>query len=429
MKRFLIGGTAVLLLLTSFALLWGIQRYGSVQGLARRLQAEVAPEPARPTAAPTIIPSRTINAQAFAQQLATPTLEPTATYTPLPPTLPPEALSVTQTAAPVPPTPTNTPTPIYAPIKTATRLLEFTHIWQGWNNCAPATLTSNLSFYGLAFEQDDVAATLKPNENDKNVTPAEIATFAHEQGLEARIMINGQPETMKRLLSNGIPIMIETWLEEDLNDGMGHYRMLIGYDDTSQQWVLSDSYISKDVELPYEGIQRSYDEVDRLWEVFNRTYILIYPPQQTFLVSAIIGDDWQEPVMWRNALDRYRTEIQTDSENPFIWHNLGMVLAELGEAEQAALAFDQARFLGLPWRMFWYQFGVMAVYAENGRYQDLLDLTTATIQSGGSGEEIYYWQGVAFMGLGRTAEAQQAWGNALWWNETYQPAQEAMAQN
>ena len=42
------------------------------------------------------------------------------------------------------------------------QLQGLTHIWQGWNNCGPATVTEALSFFGGTHDQYIAAKWLKP---------------------------------------------------------------------------------------------------------------------------------------------------------------------------------------------------------------------------------------------------------------------------
>ena len=44
----------------------------------------------------------------------------------------------------------------------------------------------NLSYYGLPVTQAEAAKVLKPNKDDKNVSPDQIAAYARSQGLNAR---------------------------------------------------------------------------------------------------------------------------------------------------------------------------------------------------------------------------------------------------
>jgi len=127
-----------------------------------------------------------------------------------------------------------------------------------------------------------------------------------------------------------------------------------------------------------------------------------------------------------NALADYSERLQTEADNPFVWHTMGDLLLADGRPEQAAQAYDQARTIGLPWRMFWYSFGIFEAYAAVERYEDVIELADVTIESGGTGEEVYYWKGMAHRALGQEAAAQDAFRQALWWNPTHQPSKDAL---
>jgi tetratricopeptide (TPR) repeat protein len=301
------------------------------------------------------------------------------------------------------------------------------HAWQTWNNCGPATLAMNLSFYGSPLDQAAVGAALRPFEDDKNVNPEEMAAYARAQGFHAQVRVNGDAETLRRLLSNGFPVLIETWLEPEPNDGMGHYRLLTGYEHAAQRWIAFDSYdatnpVSADPAL-YAGIYLPYAEMDALWAVFNRTYLLVYPPDREDALRAILGDAFDEEAMWQAALAQAQSEAAADAQNPFAWFNLGTSFAHLGDHAAAAAAYDQARAIGLPWRMLWYQFGPFAAYHAVGRYADMLSLADAVLAATTSIEEIHYWRGLALAGLGDEAAARAAWQAALDLNPAYAPAQ------
>ena len=58
-------------------------------------------------------------------------------------------------------------------------------------------------------------------------------------------------DRLRRLISAGVPVLVETWLEHD--GGMGHYRLVTGYDDTAGEWTVYDFYVSDGIDLkgPY----------------------------------------------------------------------------------------------------------------------------------------------------------------------------------
>src|SRR5690606_5933284 len=136
---------------------------------------------------------------------------------------------------------------------------------------------------------------------------------------------------------------------------MGHYLLLIGYDDATGELIFNDSY-----EGPARRVKA--EEFEPLWKVFNRTFVLSYPPERAPVAEAILGDLLDSRVMYTRALQKAQQELQADQNDRYAWFNLGSSLAGLGEMEKAAQAFDQARSLKLPWRMLWYQFGPFEAY-------------------------------------------------------------------
>ncbi|MEZ4712258.1 MAG: tetratricopeptide repeat protein [Caldilineaceae bacterium] len=275
---------------------------------------------------------------------------------------------------------------------------------------------------------------LRKYEDDKNVNPEELVAFAASQGYMAQQRINGSAELMKLLLSNGIPVLIETWHEPEPNDGMGHYRLLTGYSDAEQHWIAFDSYdthnmINPDPNAPYRGIRLPYAETEALWRVFNHTYLLIYQPEQAALVQSIVGDALDPFIMWQQSRQRAETEIAANKQDAFAWFNLGASWLALGDYAQSAAAYDRARQLGLPWRMFWYQFGAFEAYLQTGRPQEVVALADATIATTKSIEEIYYWRGRGLAALGDMDAARGSWQRALELNPDFTAAADLLAAN
>jgi len=331
------------------------------------------------------------------------------------------------------PSPKATPTLAHCPAAPAVELTGFTHAWQTWNNCGPATLAMNLSYFGSTLNQAEVSAVLRSNEEDKNVSPEELAAFARSQGLHALhalVRVNGDADRLQLLLSNGLPVLIETWLEPEPENGMGHYRLLTGYDDARQEWIAFDSYVSTgvDPDQPYRGIRLPYDEVVQLWTVFNRTYVLIYTDDLAPAVLSILGEDANEAATWQRALLSAQEEVEQRPNDPFAWFNLGTDLVALGQFEQAAAAYDRARVIGLPWRMLWYQFSPLQAYYETGRYEELIALADATIAVTTDIEELYYWKGLGAQATGDSAGARRAFQRALTLKPNYADAAAALAE-
>jgi tetratricopeptide (TPR) repeat protein len=302
------------------------------------------------------------------------------------------------------------------------------HAWQTWNNCGPATLAMNMSYYGSPVNQAEAAKVLKPNKDDKNVSPEQMADFARSQGYNALVRVNGDADRLRRLVGTGVPVLIETWLDHD--GGMGHYRLINGYDDATGEWILHDSYVSEgiDPKQPYPGIRIPYGELAPLWRVFNSTHVIVYDEQRAPVVQEIIGPDMDDVTMWQRALEEAQADAQQAPGDAFAWFNLGSSLVALGRYDEAAIAFDQARVIGLPWRMLWYQFGPFLAYYESGRYDELIALADATIATAGNIEETFYWKGKGLQAKGDLAGARQNFQRAVDLNGNYPAAQQALAE-
>jgi len=357
---------------------------------------------------------------------STPASSPTHSSTPTPwPTWTPVP---EPTATPPPPTPTPL---LFQPAQPAALLSGMRHEWQTWNNCGPATIAMNLSYFGSTIDQAQAGAVLRLSADDKNVSPYELVAYAQQQGYVSQRLVNGSADLARTLLSNGIPVLVETWHEDAPDDGMGHYRLLVGYDDAAQTWTVYDSYDRTNLIAaePYGGLRFSFREMDNLWKVFNRAFVLAYPPDRAPVVDAILGAYNVTPqTMYAAAAVEAQAELTANPADAFAWFNLGSSLTAQGQYGEAAAAFDQARAIGLPWRMFWYQFEIFEAYMALGRAQDVIALADQVNAVTTSIEEIHYWRGRALAMLGDRAGAEQAIQQSLALNPSFAPAQQAAAE-
>ena len=397
-------------------------RYDGLEGVWRRAQSAWGAEPPHPALVPTPLPTAPPLAIVASATRPPPRPTPTATRPrPTPPLALPTEANLPR-AAP-------TPKPLWQAAATQVALRGVRHEWQTWNNCGPATLSFQLSYFGSTLRQEDIRRALRPNKEDKNVNLAEMAAFAESQGLRALLRTHGDADRMRLFLSNGLPVLIETWLEPHPNDGMGHYRLLTGYDDAAQMWIVYDSYVSNGLKKgdPYQGIRLPYAEMEALWRIFNHTYLLVYRAEQTPLVMAILGADADAATARPRGLAQAQAAVEAQPQDAFAWFNLGSDLTALEQFAPAAAAYDRARQVGLPWRMLWYQFGPFAAYFEVGRYQEVLALTEATLKTTTDVEELYYWRGRALAALGDGEGARQAFARAVALNPGYAAAAAELA--
>jgi tetratricopeptide (TPR) repeat protein len=353
-----------------------------------------------------------------------PTSQPTSPPTDQP-TSPPTSQPTDQPTSTPTPSPTPTPTP-----PASFTLSGLRHEHQGWNNCGPTTLAMALSYWGRSETQYDVAPILKPDPEDKNVSLSEMEAYTRDLGLGAIVRAGGTLERLKALVRAGYPVIVETWYVRDARDQLGHYRLVIGYDDTAQQFLTYDSLHGPDVTIGYQ-------EMDELWRVFNRAYLVVYAPEQWEGLAAVLGPDLDDAAMYERALEIARFEAANPPAScvayaacpdwvTFSWFSVGTSLTSLGRHAEAAVAYDEARRLGLHFRMLWYQFGPYESYYAAGRYDDVIALANATLATTNNLEESYYWRGMARWAQGDAAGAQADFEAALHYHEGWPPAAAAL---
>lgn len=311
-------------------------------------------------------------------------------------------------------------------LPSSARIYGILHQQQTWNNCGPATITMAMSYYGWQQDQAAAGRALKPNREDKNVSPHEMAAYVEEaSNLKAIVRMGGTLELLKRLVANEFPVVIETGAMFEAYDWIGHYRAPVAYDDVYQRFYFFDSFLG--VGEGAQGVAISYDEVDRDWGAFNRTFIVVYEPQREGILRSLMDSHWDPVDAAQLAFDVAQAEARLDPSDAFAWFNMGTSLVALGRYQEAAAAFDQSRRLGPPWRMMWYQFGAFEAYYQLGRYDDVLSLVKVNLNNAEEIEETHYWQGLVLQAQGKPEQAASSFRRALAYNPNYDEARAALA--
>ncbi|MHB8776605.1 MAG: C39 family peptidase [Anaerolineales bacterium] len=324
--------------------------------------------------------------------------------------------------------PQPTPTQTLTPIPKSISLTGVQHEYQTWNNCGPATLAMGLSYWDWEGSQRIIADFTKPNPRDKNVMPYELTAYVEEKTqLQTVLRVGGEIELLKRFLAAGFPAIIEKGFEgRDFDGWMGHYVLVTGYSDPDQQFTFQDSYYGPDQVMGYEDFE-SY------WRAFNFTYLVVYPLENEDEVMKILGPQADEEHNYRNAAQKASDEIYTlnGRDQFFAWFNRGANLVGLQDFSGAASAYDEAFSLypdlpekERPWRMMWYQTGPYWAYYYSGRYQDVIELASTTLDAMSEPvlEESYYWRALAREALGDTKGAVKDLRLALKFHPGFEPA-------
>lgn len=351
-----------------------------------------------------------------------PTVSPTPTITPtFTPTLLPTS------AATAIPTATLTPTAIPIPASHKLDNSRIAYHAQWWNNCGPATLTMTLSYFGYNRDQGPAANYLKPNGEDKNVSPYQMVAYVNEQAstnyaVRALYRIGGDMQLLKTLLANNFPVIIEKGYEVNDLGWMGHYLLLIGYDDTLATFYAYDSYLGHG---NLQGRPESYQEVEYYWRHFNHLFITVYDPARETELMTILGARVDPTAAAQMALDTARTEAATRPDDNWAWFNIGSAYTILGEHDLAAQAYDQAFALGMPWRTLWYLHTPYESYFAVGRYDDVLALAQSAESTTVNVEETFFYRGGVYAAQGNLDSAIQQFNLALTYNKNFYAASAA----
>jgi tetratricopeptide (TPR) repeat protein len=267
---------------------------------------------------------------------------------------------------------------------------------QGWNNCGPATLALALRMFGWKGDQNTIAAVIKPKDLDKNVNIEELADYARSAGVASAIRVAGNLDLIERLIAAGYPVIIEEkfTLEKSFWPGddrwSSHFVLLTGYDRDKGVFTTQDAYFGPNVEL--NSLKLLAD-----WKAFNYIFLVLYSQKDEKAITGLLGENGSQSVAYQKAVQISLNQTAQNRADLYAWFNLGSSYLELGQYENAWLAFNEARKLGLPQRMLRYQFGPFAAAYATGRTQDLQELVDYALKITSNSEEALYWQGKLYL--------------------------------
>ena len=330
----------------------------------------------------------------------------------------------------------------FAPVPAEFKLEAPTYFSQHYrqNYCGPANIAMLLSYWGWEGTHDQAASVIKPYKNDKNVMPYEMAQFANQvPGISTIIRVGGDFETLKRLIANGYPVLIEKGPQfRDIHfhwTWMGHYQVLTGYNDAGGYFIAQDSYIEA-------NYKQDYDALLGEWRSFNYLYLVAFPDEERNDVLNLLGPDADEELNFRNALQKAQDEIyRVDGvERFFALFNYGTNLVSLRDYEGAAKAYDQAfavydalpeDITVRPYRILWYQTGPYYAYYYTGRYVDVIKLASENSikmvrDDEPALEESFYWRGAAKIALGIRETAIEDFQTCLEYHPGFKPCVDAL---
>ncbi len=297
-------------------------------------------------------------------------------------------------------------------------------VFQSFNNCGPASLSMLLSYHDVNVSQDVVGGKLRPYQNaigdndDKSVTLPELAKEAETHNLIAYHRPNGSIDLAKKFISKDIPFIVRTWLNPQ--EDIGHYRVVRGYDDTTQEFIQDDSYQGG-------NLRYSYDQFMDMWQPFNYEFLVLIPPEKEDVVRTILAENAEWEIAWQNALKKAQEEQQENPQNPYPVFNQSVAYYHLGNYHASVETYEKVASQ-LPGRMLWYQIEPIKSYVEVGQYETVFNLTSNILNNQNRGfSELYILRGKAYEAQGNKDMARQEYQQAVFYNQYLEEAQQALS--
>lgn len=296
--------------------------------------------------------------------------------------------------------------------------------YQTFNNCGPATLSMILSYYEIYKTQKELGEEMRPyqhpkgDNDDKTIFPTEFVSWVEKFGLKAIYRPNGSLQLIKLFTTNGIPVVVKTWLRS--NEDIGHFRIVRGFDEGAKVIIDDDSYFGPNRKI-------SYFDFLSMWQPFNYAYVPVYKPEKEETVKAILGEDLDSKAAYQKAVDRAKKEAGLDSENVYPIFNLATSYYHLGEYEKSVTEFEKVESR-LPRRMLWYQIEPILSYKELKNYDRAFEISNWLFEHGNRAfSELYQIRGEIYLEKGDREAAKREFELALEYNQNFQPAKEALA--
>lgn len=319
--------------------------------------------------------------------------------------------------------PAVSPAPLVTPL--ASHILpQSQFVSQSYNNCGPASLSMVMSMFGKHISQEDLRLEMRPFSNpyggvdDKSIFASEFVMHAKKHGFEAIARPGGDVSLIKKLIANGIPVIVRTWLHP--NEDIGHFRIVRGYDDANRVVIQDDSYEGPNI--PF-----SYEEFQAMWQPFNYGYILVYPKEKEGVVAAILGENMDEKTAYAHAIAKAQDELSQNPQDMYATFNMATSYYNLGEYTKSVDTYEQVA-AQLPSRMLWYQLEPIYAYAKLHNSDKVFSLTDSILNNGNLAySELYQVRGEILREQGKKEAAKGEFEKAAYYNTTFQPAKDALA--
>ena len=146
---------------------------------------------------------------------------------------------------------------------------------QGFNNCGPTSVAILLGYYGHQVTQHDVNQEIPAGSLanlDAYLVQYELMTRAYRT--------SPSRDAVRLLLAQHVPVIANQWLTREDKE-IRHYRVIRGYDDATQEFIVDDPLLGADMHITY---------ADFIWLSSPGHILPIYPPELDPLVRTLMSE-------------------------------------------------------------------------------------------------------------------------------------------
>lgn len=280
-----------------------------------------------------------------------------------------------------------------------------------------------LSHYGIIISQQELGNELRPYQNpqgdndDKSVTLTELGEKAKDFDLIPYHRPNGNIELIKKFISYDMPVLTRTLTK--VNEDIGHYRVVKGYNGQTGQLIQDDS-------LQGSNLWYTYEDFSSLWQKFNYEYLVLVPKDKQEIAEAILGEEKDEKISWQKALRQAQGKLLKNPEDIYARFNLSVALYEIDDYQRSVEEFEKVENQ-LPFRTLWYQIEPIQAYYELGNYQRVFEITDKILNNWNRAfSELYYLRGQIYLKQENKESARQEFEKAILYKYNYFSAQDAL---
>ena len=205
------------------------------------------------------------------------------------------------------------------------------------------------------------------------------------------------------------------------NEDIGHYRVIKGYDNNTQEFIQDDS-------LQGKNLRYSYENFDKLWKTFGYEYLVLVPSEKISQAELILGDSLVENNAWKKAKENARQQLLETPDDIYTVLNLSVALYHLGDYEESISEYEKVK-TRLPFRTLWYQIEPIKSYFSLGRYDEVIQMTDQIINNYNRAySELYVIRGNIYKNRGDNLSAKQEYEKAILYNQNLEEAHQALEQ-